>query len=60
MKTKTILKTLIVVLALSLSVSPVAVAAETLKIGFVGVTSGPKAAMGDFQCSLYKNPRQVD
>ena len=46
MKTKTILKTLIGVLALSLSVSPVAVAAETLKIGFVGVTSGPKAAWG--------------
>ena len=35
-----------IALALSLGVAPVANAAETLKIGFVGVTSGPKAAWG--------------
>ena len=35
-----------VALALSLGVASVANAAETLKIGFVGVTSGPKAAWG--------------
>lgn len=34
------------VLALSLGISPVANANETLKIGFVGVTSGQKAAWG--------------
>ena len=34
------------VLALSVGLTSVAGAAETLKIGFVGVTSGPKAAWG--------------